>query len=280
MTVAGSTIESNAGNGDTGGGILNNNGGSLKVTDSTIADNQAQFGGGIWNAGTATVINSTIADNFAGLGTLGGSGGGGGIASAANSLTLVNSTVADNFTEGLSGGGLYVEGGTATLDNTIVASNTSQNGVNQPADPNDIAGSVSPDSAYNLIGTGGSGGLTGGANHNQVGVADPGLCSAGQLQLGPTQTIALLPGSPAISAGNVNLAIDPTTGQPLAYDQRGPGFPRTADGNVDIGGLRAGLPTTVHGRQLHQLPARARATRATWSTASSRPTPTQTPPAA
>ena len=29
--------------------------------------------------------------------------------------------------------------------------------------------------AYNLIGTGGSGGLTNGTNGNQVGVADPGL---------------------------------------------------------------------------------------------------------
>ncbi|MFI5455752.1 MAG: beta strand repeat-containing protein [Isosphaerales bacterium] len=249
MTVAGSTIESNEGNGDTGGGILNNNGGSLKVIDSTIAGNQAQFGGGIWNAGTATVINSTIAANLAGLVNLGGNGGGGGIASAANSLTLVNSTVADNFTEGLSGGGLYIEGGTATLDNTIVASNTNQNGPNAPDDPNDIAGTVSPDSAYNLIGTGGSGGLTGGGtSHNQVGVADPGLyCCGPDLQRlanngGPTQTVSLLLGSPAIGAGNVNLAIDPTTGQPLAYDQRGKGFPRSADGIVDIGAYELGYP--------------------------------------
>ncbi len=252
MTIADSTVESNAYDGYQGGGILND--GSLTVTDSTIADNSAEVGGGIFNAGTATVINSTIADNFAGLGTLGGNAGGGGIASDGNSLTVINSTVADNFTEGVSGGGLDVEGGTATLDNTIVALNTNQAGPNQRDDPNDIAGTVSPDSAYNLIGTGGSGGLTGGTNHNQVGVVDPGLyqgnpeiCCGPYFQGladngGPTQTISLLLGSPAINAGSVNLADDPTTGQPLTTDQRGPGFPRTADGTVDIGAYELGSP--------------------------------------
>jgi hypothetical protein len=44
---------------------------------------------------------------------------------------------------------------------------------------------------------------------------------------GPTQTMALLPGSPAINAG------DPTDAP--AYDQRGPGFPRLVNGHIDIG---------------------------------------------
>lgn len=44
---------------------------------------------------------------------------------------------------------------------------------------------------------------------------------------GPTETMALLPGSPAINAGdNANAP---------AYDQRGPGFPRIVDGAIDIG---------------------------------------------
>ena len=117
-----------------------------------------------------------------------------------------------------------------TLDNTIVALNTSGSG----ATPDDIAGTVSLASAYNLIGTGGSGGLSNGVNGNQVGVADPGL---GPLAYygGPTQTIALLPGSPAIDAGSNALAVDPSTGQPLTTDQRGPGFVRIYNGTVDIG---------------------------------------------
>ena len=107
--------------------------------------------------------------------------------------------------------------------------------------PNDIAGSVAPDSAYNLIGTGGSGGLIGGTNHNLVGVANPGLGDLGY-NGGPTQTIPLLPGSPAINSGSVNLAHDPTTDQPLATDQRGPGFPRTVGDTVDIGAVELSPP--------------------------------------
>ena len=94
--------------------------------------------------------------------------------------------------------------------------------------------------AYNLIGTGGSGGLTN-TNGNQVGVVDPDL---GPLAYygGPTQTIALLPGSPAIDAGSNALAVDPSTGQPLTTDQRGPGFVRIYNGTVDIGAYEFSPP--------------------------------------
>ena len=64
-----------------------------------------------------------------------------------------------------------------------------------------------------------------GVNGNQVGV-DPLLDPAGlQDNGGPTQTFALLPGSPALDAGSNDQAVGPD-GQPLAYDQPGPGFPR------------------------------------------------------
>jgi hypothetical protein len=53
---------------------------------------------------------------------------------------------------------------------------------------------------------------------------------------GPTQTMALLPGSPAINAGNNLLAVD-AQGNPLTTDQRG--FLRVADGTVDIGAVEA-----------------------------------------
>ena len=94
-------------------------------------------------------------------------------------------------------------------------------GTGSGATPDDISGTVSSTSAYNLIGTGGSGGLVNGDNGNQVGVANPGLDPLAN-NGGPTQTIALLPGSPAIDAGSNALAVDPTTGQPLTTDQRGP----------------------------------------------------------
>ncbi len=44
---------------------------------------------------------------------------------------------------------------------------------------------------------------------------------------GPTLTHALLPGSPAIDAGDNTDAPE--------WDQRGPGFPRIVNGTIDIG---------------------------------------------
>ena len=89
--------------------------------------------------------------------------------------------------------------------------------------------------SYNLIGTGGSGGLSNGVDGNIVGVVNPGLSQLGNYG-GPTQTIALLPGSPALAAGTA-------TGAP-ATDQRG--VVRT--GGVDIGAFQSqGFVVTITG---------------------------------
>jgi hypothetical protein len=147
--------------------------------------------------------------------------------------TIVNSTIADNNVSlGAPGGGLFVDTNcTATLDNTIVARNTVGPGAGAPAD--DIASLGSVSGSFNLIGTGGSAGLTNGTNGNQVGVANPGL-SALAANGGPTQTIALLAGSPAINTGDSSLAVA-ANGGPLTTDQRGTGFARIVGGPVDIG---------------------------------------------
>ena len=105
----------------------------------------------------------------------------------------------------------------------------------------DIDGTVASASVYNLIGTGGSGGLTDGVNGNQVGVVNPGLGTLAN-NGGPTQTIALLPGSPANDEGSNALAVDPITGQPLTTDQRGIGFSRIVNNTVDIGAFEFQLP--------------------------------------
>ena len=47
----------------------------------------------------------------------------------------------------------------------------------------------------------------------------------------------MVSGSPAIGAGSVALAVDPSTDQPLTSDQRG--FPRVVGGSVDIGAFEA-----------------------------------------
>ena len=89
-------------------------------------------------------------------------------------------------------------------------------------------GTVDAASSYNLLGTGGSGGLVNNLNHNRVGVANAGLEPL-QDNGGPTKTMALQRGSPAIDAGS-NTAL---LAAHLVSDQRG--LPRIVNGTVDIG---------------------------------------------
>jgi len=55
---------------------------------------------------------------------------------------------------------------------------------------------------------------------------------------GPTFTHALLPGSPAIDAG------DPNFTPPPFFDQRGPGHHRVVNGRIDIGSFEVQVPPT------------------------------------
>jgi hypothetical protein len=87
---------------------------------------------------------------------------------------------------------------------------------------------------YNLANDDGGGVLTGPGDQIKT---DPML---GPLQDngGPTFTHALLPGSPAIDAG------DPNFMPPPFYDQRGPDFWRVRNGRIDIGSFEVqGTPT-------------------------------------
>jgi hypothetical protein len=266
MSITGSTVDNNRGF-ENGGGIFN--GGNLTVTSSSINNNTIYFefgdipsGAGIFSNGTLTVTNSTIEDNTTAAGspllvqgggiscggtttitnsTIAGNSArdGAGIAIlinplTANALTVTNSTIADNYADSLGGGLLDFTEATITLNNSLIALNTSGTGT-----PDGILlapGTVSQASAYNLIGTGGSGGLVNGTNGNQVGAADPGLDPRGlENNGGPTQTVALVAGSPAIDKGSNALAVDPTTNKPLTTDQRGAGFSRIVNGTVDIG---------------------------------------------
>jgi hypothetical protein len=250
LTIAGTTLADNSGH--DGGGILNDTEGTVTVTNATISDNSAtNTGGGISNlVGTLIVTNTSIAGNSAPY-------GGGIFNYVSSTLTAVNCTIAYNVaTSGSgSGAGLDVGDGTATLENTIVALNTDGAGGGAPADDialhwllDSVTGTISSASAYNLFGTGGAGGLINGINGNQDGVADPGLGALAD-NGGPTQTIALLPGSPALGAGSNALAVD-AQGSPLTTDQRGPGFARIMNGTVDIGAFEvqatALTPPTSH----------------------------------
>jgi hypothetical protein len=197
-----------------GGGAIDN-GGTLTVTNSTLSGNHADGsgygGGGILNAGTLTVSNSTLSGNTAN----GSQFGGGGISNDMGAvLTITSSTIAGNVSA--TGGGIAnLNGGTLAVRNTILAGNSATSGT-------DLAGDLGSQ-GHNLVGnTAGGGGFAASDLLN----VNPQL---GPLQYngGPTQTMALLPGSPAINAGD-------NTGAP-AYDQRGPGFPRIVNGIIDIG---------------------------------------------
>jgi hypothetical protein len=209
------TLIANNTAGTDGGGISNTGPSQLALSNTTVAGNSSLNGGGIMNEGSLKAVNDTIAFNKAGAGGAGVPG---------------------------NGGGLYNAGGSATLDNTIVALNL--NVSNSPATPDDVPLAVSPASAFNLFGTGGSGGLTDGTNGNQVGVSNPGLSPLDD-HGGASPTIALMPGSPAIDKGSNALAVDPTTGQALATDQRGAGFGRTHNGTVDIGAYESGADVVL-----------------------------------
>src|SRR5437762_8872621 len=99
---------------------------------------------------------------------------------------------------------------------------------------------------------------------------------------GPTLTHALLPGSPAIDAG------DPNFTPPPFFDQRGPGFDRVVNGRIDKGSFEVQGPTATPTPTLTPIatPTPAitptptptpTATPAPTSTATSTPTPTPTP---
>ena len=226
LTLTGCTVSGNHATYD-GGGAFNN--GTMTLTGCTVSGNSSyNFGGGLAaSGGTAAITNSTISGNSAG-------GNGGGLSNSYGVVTVTACTISVNSAS--VGGGLYNQGSTATatLNDTIVASNTGSVG-----DPNDIDG---PDAdnvtgSYNLIGIGGSGGITDGEDHNVV-LTDLSKLGLGPLggYGGPTQTMALLPGSAAIGKG---------TPAGLTTDQRG--FP--LDSPPDIGSFQvqpAPLPLVVN----------------------------------
>ncbi len=201
-----------------GGGV--GNGGTLSLTDVTLSGNSATSGGGgVGNLGTLYLTNVTLSGNSANLG-----GGIDNLTSA--SATLIGVTVSGN--SGTFGGGIY-NSGFLSLTDTIVAKQVGG------ADIENHQGTLS--GTYNLIGDG-TGQTTLSStdgHHNQVGNStssiDPLLAPLGNYG-GSTQTMALLPGSPAIGAG---IQADyPGTTTPITTDQRG--LPRS--GAIDIGAVQ------------------------------------------
>lgn len=183
-------------------------------TCTRTVSNNGRAGGILnWGGGTVNVRNTTISGNIAhGYGNAIDYGGGG--IDNRNVLTIENSTVTNNY--GQYGGGIHNRG-TLNLSNSIVAGNIA------PINP-DIGGAVTSGD-YNLV----QNGVALPGTHNITG-QDAILGVLTTLNGGPTATMGLLQGSPAINAGDPNF--DTTT---LPYDQRGAGFARKFGSAIDIG---------------------------------------------
>jgi hypothetical protein len=161
-------------------------------------------------------------------------GKGGAVAGGAGT-TLTNCTLSGNSAK--YGGGIQITTGSVTLNNTVVAGNTSSSGP-------DVNGTVASASGFNLIGDGTKmTGISNGVNGNQVGTSKSpikALLAALGSYGGPTQTLALLPGSPALDAGSNALDGGVST------DQRG--VSRIINGTVDIGAFESqGFTVTISG---------------------------------
>ena len=202
------------------GGVAN--GGTATLTGCTISGNSAKYGAGVYNfhTGTATLADCTISGNSAEI-------RGGGISNS-GTVMLTDCTISGNSAK--DGGGLYNGYQKATLTGTIVAGNSDQSG------PSDIVSfpATAVTGSYNLIGTGHSGGIVNGSQGNIVlsSLTNLGLAPLGDYG-GPTETMALLPGSVALGVGTA--ADYPGTTTPITTDQRG--FPVDSP-NPDIGAFQ------------------------------------------
>jgi hypothetical protein len=268
VTVTNSTFHASIASGGDGGDAF----GSTCLGGHQAGDGGGARGGAIFADGGSLIVNTaTFANNFA-LGGFGGDGGqtdgglncgmhgaggvayGGAIANN-NAATVnikhgtlsLNNAQAGNTgvnqggankpprlaAEG-AGGGIRVGPASITLENTIVADNTAANGLGDttgaPTPGPNVDGAVNSN-GHNLLGvatdaTGftGTGDQTG-ANPLLMALAD---------NTGPTQTMALAPGSPAIDAGVAAGASFDQRGLMRTYDDAGVADAATGDG-ADIG---------------------------------------------
>lgn len=172
--------------------------GYMNIENSTFSENEAGCGGAIHNAGDLTITNSTLSANVATKSTASHGGG----LDNSGTATITNSTFSGNTA--LNGGGIYTaEYFSLNYTNTIIANSISNTDC---ANDGTIGTNIN-----NLVEDGScDADLTG----------DP-LLGALSDNGGPTQTHALLEGSPAIDAGD--LAACPGIDQRGAIRPQGPG---------------------------------------------------------
>jgi CSLREA domain-containing protein len=216
LTLIGSVVRNNRVTLDDGGGI-SVYGGFAKIVRSSITGNRAaDEGGGIFSGAHTVILDSTVSGNFSVI-------SGGGVANHAT-LTMRNDTVANNSTEqnggGISsffgsaslndvtiarnkaasaggsgdmGGGIFTGSGTFTISNSLIALNTL--GGTTSTDPNCSGTFTSKGHNMRTSNDAGCVGFTGAGDFVNANPKIGPLANNG----GPTETIALLTGSPAIN---------------------------------------------------------------------------------
>jgi hypothetical protein len=220
-----------------GAGICNY--GRLQMITSTLSDNAATEAAGIYNLGAVHISRSTLSGNS--------TGSFGGAAESFGPMSIVNSTVANN--SAIYGPGIYNVGALVVASSTISGNRSpvgAAGGIDNSTELGNLVtlansilagnGSADCDGSiasldYNLIGTTAGCSFTA-APHDLLNIA-PGLGPLAN-NGGPTETMALLSGSPAVDAANPAGCLTPN-GTVLQVDQRG--FPRSrpADPRCDIG---------------------------------------------
>jgi hypothetical protein len=243
LTINNSIISNNGYRFSYGGGIYNF--GTLTINHSTIRGNHAVFGGGIYSySGKVTINNSTISGNFATAGTF-DSRAGGIEDDGVGTMTINNSTISGNRTLG-EGGGIWNYQDTITVNNSTISGNGASDGGGILA----LLGSTTTFQNSIVADSPSGGNCSGTMTSNGYNLSSDGTCNfngsgdlnntdpkLGQLRNygGPTQTIPLLSGSPAIDAGNPSGCTD-GNGHLLKTDQRGKPRPDKEDtGGCDMG---------------------------------------------
>jgi hypothetical protein len=224
LVMTDSVVSGNHGTG-VGGGLFLNQTGTASLTNVTVSGNESTlYGGGIHqqNGGTLNLTNVTISGNTSG--DIGGA-----LSTGSATVNILNTTIAGNHSVGSVPGGIVSYSATFNTKNAIVAGNDNDNCYF------DI--SVTNNSLGNNLDSGNTCGFSQltdlhSTNPNLGLLADNG---------GPTQTHALLPGSPAINAGT-------NTGCPT-NDQRGITRPQPSGSTCDIGAYEYNYTGTYYVKQ-------------------------------
>lgn len=250
LTLTGTTVSGNAA--ASNGGGIDVAGGTVTLVQSSFVQNTAEFGagvfttsgtltasqdlfdgnnatswsGGLWSQGTSVVVNSTFYNNHSG--STGVYGWGAGVLMVGGSLSLVNDTIVDN-TATDTGGGLAVwAGSVASVTNTVIAGSSPTNCYSNGAGTFTSSGGGNDDSDSSCL-------LSALSDRHD---ADPMVDTAVRANGGPTQTLALMPGSPLIAAGSDSAC----TAGAQGVDGRGVTRPQAA--HCDIGAFEVSSSAT------------------------------------